>query len=138
MKKSRWFGGALLAMVLTVAGLVAAPGAAMAADEMQAYSADGYYQGYGSAYWANAGQYSPFRACDNGSGDGHRAVGYIWWQGGGLIERHAAGGSGTCSVSVNVFIPEGRWVSMQVCERNGAGGQDVRCGTIVQDIALKN
>ncbi|MEV4536462.1 hypothetical protein AB0J82_22000 [Asanoa sp. NPDC049518] len=136
MKKSRWFGGVLLATVLTVTGLVGVPGAAMAANELQAYSADGYDQGYGSAYWSNSGQYSTFIVCDNGKADGHRAVGYIWWQGGpGYIERHAAGGSGTCSPSVNVYVPKDRWVVMQVCERNGVNGSDVRCGTLVEGIA---
>ncbi|WP_327041237.1 hypothetical protein OG400_28870 [Micromonospora ureilytica] len=134
-KKPRWFGGALLAMVLTVTGLVASPGASQAASGWYAESSDDYGGGYGFATWSNTGQYSSFQVCDSGAGDARRAVGYIWWQDGGTIERHAAGGSGTCSTPLNVYVPAGKWVSMEVCERKGANGIDEKCGALVHGIA---
>ncbi|WP_326556616.1 hypothetical protein [Micromonospora sp. NBC_01796] len=134
-KKSRWFGGALMAVVLTVTGLVASPAAALAATPLYAESYDDYYNGYGYATWSNTGQYSSFQVCDFGAGDARRAVGYIWWQGGGTIERHADGGSGTCSTPVNVYVPAGRWVSMEVCERKGVNGLDEKCGPVSQGVA---
>ncbi|MET7401549.1 hypothetical protein ABZS66_49525 [Dactylosporangium sp. NPDC005572] len=135
-KKSRWFGGALMAMVLTVAGLVAAPGAAQAASPITAFSADDYMSGYAWAAWSNTGQYSTFKVCDDGAPDGHRAVGYISWEGGpGTISRQAAGGTGTCSTPVNVFIPAGKWVKVRACERNGPDIPDLACGSWRQGIA---
>ncbi|MFJ6194980.1 hypothetical protein [Micromonospora sp. NPDC092111] len=134
-KKSRWFGSALMAMVLTVTGLVASPAASQAASSWYAASSDDYSNGYGFATWSNTGQYSSFQVCDAGAADARRAVGYIWWQDGGTIERHAAGGSGTCSTPVNVYVPAGKWVSMEVCERKGANGIDEKCGALVHGIA---
>lgn len=136
-KKSRWFGGALMAMVLTGTGLVAAPGTAQAASPMTAFSAEAYdyYAGYAWATWSNTGQYSSFKVCDDGAPDGHRAVGYISWQGGGSISRQAAGGTGTCSVPTNVYIPAGRRVTMYACERNGPNPPDILCGAPIERIA---
>ncbi|MFI0795008.1 hypothetical protein ACH4OY_20320 [Micromonospora rubida] len=134
-RRSRWFGSVLMAMALTVTGLLASPAAAQTAAGWYAESADDYSDGYGYATWSNTGQYSSFQVCDAGAADARRAVGYIWWEDGGTIERHAAGGSGTCSTPLNVYVPAGKWVSMEVCERKGADGIDERCGALVHGIA---
>jgi hypothetical protein len=124
-----------MTMALTVAGLATSPAAAQAASGLYARSLDSYSDGYGFATWSNTGQYSSFEVCDAGEPDARRAVGYIWWQDGGIVERHADGGSGTCSTPRNVYVPAGKWVSMQVCERKGADGSDEKCGPLTQGIA---
>ncbi|GIF63283.1 hypothetical protein Ais01nite_13180 [Asanoa ishikariensis] len=129
-KTSRWLGGALMAGVLTVAGLVAAPGAALAGYPVMVYSADPYEAGNGFAIYSNSGSGSVFRACDEGAADGRRTIGRIWW-GSGLakVTVHAANGSGTCSEPYYVTLVPGSRVYVEACERNGANGADQKCRT---------
>jgi len=123
----------------TAAGVVMSAAAVAALTSGTAHAAtysiqSGYSSagGYGRGEVAMSGGSYKLVACDGGTGDGYRAVAFIWNNSTGLYDyKHAARGSGVCETEGWEYLPSptpGTYY-LQICLRNGAGGADFACRT---------
>lgn len=110
--------------VMTVIALALGPGTASAGESVIVDSTNGAAR----AWFDDYGEH--LYACDM-TADGMRAVAIAEWSGGAREVQDTDGANGNCAGHANLSIPEGYFVEVTACVRNGASGALQYCRTWV-------
>lgn len=109
--------------VMTLSALALSPGTAVADDAFTSST-----NGAAQAWFEDYGEH--LYACDM-TADGNRAVAIAQWSGGAREVQDTDGANGNCAGHANLDIPEGYFVEVTACVRNGASGALYYCRTVV-------